>query len=351
MGKTSDSRSSTTVYGLSQAKLNSDRKARMHSDERAQALLTPETVRKYLAVGLCPYCGEGPFHNIAGHTTRLHGAGKKDLCDAAEITYSTSITSPALNEKLSARSQELSTKNIPMMQAARAKKYAKEKGKRNLSKKARAMNAEKLEVARADFRKRHPLSEERKDILGAANRERSKRLHQTIIKTVTDHPDLSYQEIAGLIGVAPATITRHMRAEGVNGARRLAATPVGRARYAKNNPGAAFAKSAEKKREQERQQWLATDQSWVALLTMAEQTGRNQKAMVARLKAIGVTVPDGRSQSTKINRAKRRFNDKEVHRMRKLHTDGQLIKTIAEEFNTNVRTVGDIVNRRQAYTD
>lgn len=60
---------------------------------------SPEAVKEAVLAGLCPCCGKGPFTLVARHTHAQHGIDTRQLRDLAGLTYSESITPPALRER------------------------------------------------------------------------------------------------------------------------------------------------------------------------------------------------------------------------------------------------------------
>lgn len=64
--------------------------------------LKHEDFRASILDGDCPLCGESGFKSIAGHFWNIHEISSRELRDEFGFTYSESICSVALHEKLSA---------------------------------------------------------------------------------------------------------------------------------------------------------------------------------------------------------------------------------------------------------
>ncbi len=67
-------------------------------------------IRSAIEQGECPWCDEGPFDQVAGHVSRLHGINARQLRDLAGLPYRASLSSEYLAETLSsARKAYLAT--------------------------------------------------------------------------------------------------------------------------------------------------------------------------------------------------------------------------------------------------
>ena len=63
--------------------------------------MSPDAVRAHIRAGICPFCGKGPFMNIALHTNRAHGVDKVALRTRARMLTSEPMCSPELSELMS----------------------------------------------------------------------------------------------------------------------------------------------------------------------------------------------------------------------------------------------------------
>ncbi len=68
--------------------------------------LDPETIQRAIAAGMCPWCPRGPFTVLAGHVVKLHGIGRRELCDMAGLMYSDSICDPDFSAAAAKRSRD-----------------------------------------------------------------------------------------------------------------------------------------------------------------------------------------------------------------------------------------------------
>lgn len=53
--------------------------------------MSAEHVRAFVRACMCPWCGEGPFLVLAGHTTRVHDIDRNRLRELAGVGYSESV--------------------------------------------------------------------------------------------------------------------------------------------------------------------------------------------------------------------------------------------------------------------
>jgi hypothetical protein len=109
--------------------------------------------RRCVLLGICPYCGRGPFKMLAGHTYRAHAVDKRELRDKAGLNYSDSILSPEQHAKKSAKAKKDfeegrilltpgGTKGLKPRWSPAGKKARSEASKRAYSPEARARGAE-----------------------------------------------------------------------------------------------------------------------------------------------------------------------------------------------------------------
>lgn len=69
--------------------------------------MTEGQIRAKVLEGICPFCGAGPFHVVAGHTVRVHDVGRRELRDLAGLYYSAQLTSPEYHDKRADLSRRL----------------------------------------------------------------------------------------------------------------------------------------------------------------------------------------------------------------------------------------------------
>lgn len=74
-------------------------RARQAGQHEQVVFPSEEAVREAVLAGICPCCGKGPFTLVARHTHAQHGIDTRQLRDLAGLTYSESITPPALREQ------------------------------------------------------------------------------------------------------------------------------------------------------------------------------------------------------------------------------------------------------------
>lgn len=297
-----------------------------------QSQLAPETVLRHIHAGLCPYCGKGPFDNLAGHTRRAHGYGKQDLCDAAGLTYASSITSPRLNtlliEKGRTRDMDPLRKNI------------NRGGPRKLSLAAKELNRQKLEKARRVSESSNPGKTAVEVMLEAAAAKSEKR--RAVIETaILDGLEngLTYGQISEGLGMA--NITRHVRRMQL---------PDGRSRAAAQSTETAAAKArnqqlAAERRAADSAEWEAGTKDWASVEQMAKNRGISVKSMRARLKRLGINI-DGRATSPRVGLAKRTLSDADVVAMRRAFAEGVLIQQLAATFAVHPNTASDAIHGR-----
>lgn len=107
-----------------------------HKDAEPQALLTEETVRKFIATCMCPYCPAGPFKALAMHTNSAHGIDRHELRARAGMLESESIASPEYRAACQAVAIKQDSGRIVAEYSASIK--GKKVGPRDLSDLARA---------------------------------------------------------------------------------------------------------------------------------------------------------------------------------------------------------------------
>jgi len=179
-----------------------------------QALLSQEVVREFIEVGICPWCGAGPFGLIASHVVRTHGIGRKELRDRAGLFHSASITSPEVRAKNKERGRrrgypEEARKGLAEWRASGPKRVESEASKS--LRQGLAREVRKPGNSNLSSEQKLEAVERMRSARSASTHERDLHIKQLINETSTP-----LIEIAASLGVHPRTLRQAMKRLGIN---------------------------------------------------------------------------------------------------------------------------------------
>lgn len=89
--------------GVREQRLRNLRKLAKTSAGSAErkASYSPEVLREFITAQICPWCGEGPYKVLAGHTSPTHGVDRFELREMAGLMKYEPICDPQISEEWS----------------------------------------------------------------------------------------------------------------------------------------------------------------------------------------------------------------------------------------------------------
>ncbi len=270
---------------------------RKHSD-------SPEVMRACIRLGVCPFCGDD-FKNLAAHTNRTHGIDKFELKKMAGIPKTNPACSQEFSESRSAAAIlafDL-TERRDLMRRMRDSQHGK---KRKYSEAGRAVQLAKLgRITRVPLQQTK-TPEELAEYARRAGRTNSfRRLAKVvgrdaeIVRRIQSGELL--RDISDDLGIHTRTAKKALERAGVSvDLRGPAAHHETRREKSKSS-----LKNAQKVREvnldkvriQRQARWEELGRTWSGLAVLADEWGVTEKTVVAYLKKVGESVPDGRQAS------------------------------------------------------
>lgn len=236
-------------------------------------------IRENVLAGLCPFCGEGPFKVVAGHTTRVHDVDRFELRDLAGLFYSDSICDPDYAEErseLARRNYEAGLTGIGPSQPGHTK---------TLSQRAQALQREKASKLTPEIRKAVGRTNSRRRLAAVADRDAE------IVALINS--GVLNKEIADRMDIHPATVAAVARREEIES--------DGRARYGATKRGVLtdnLRAGHERHRERmakESAELVRAYKAGASVYDLALRKGVTVKSMRDRLRRSGAKVPDGRA--------------------------------------------------------
>lgn len=243
--------------------------------------------REFIKSQTCPWCGEGPYKILAGHTWRAHGVSGEELREMAGLTKCASICDQQVSEEKASR-----LKGVRLPKSA----YAKQRKPRSLSEAGKQVCRAKLDEARG----RHPdrgaaqaksASQARVAKVAAENAPKYR-----AAEVLAAEGSLTLAEISSRVGLHPRTLGRHLKQAGVvpRELRTLRQrSPHQRAEF-RARMRAATAVRQEDLRRERLAYFASCGGSWDAVHACARHWGVTTKTAAAYLKKSGAHVPDGR---------------------------------------------------------
>lgn len=179
--KRTNGRSYTTL-GENESKV-AGASRRSHRSASPQSLLTAESLRRFIASGMCPYCPRGPFKCLSLHTGSVHGIDQKELRDRADLTSRDPISSEGLREECRKRAieRDIGATGGDVLRRARQEGKVPKHGRAGAAKVAAALAAARArqtpeERSRRAAHAQAAVTPEGRRRIGEANRNRAREL-------------------------------------------------------------------------------------------------------------------------------------------------------------------------------
>lgn len=218
-----------------------------------------DAMRAAIESQTCPWCGAGPYKMLASHTNKSHGVDKKELREMAGYTARVSICSPE-------RAEDARRSLVNREDWEETRKRANERSvQAGSSKLASAARVQKLQ-------------------------EDNKERYASIVAAIK--AGRGRHEVAKMHGVAPATVARVLRANGIAEDGRIRAAQLRPVDLEKMRQAAEQSRKRARQERIDRFRELGAD--WDAMCTMADEQRRTKRSMAAILRHDGLEVPDGR---------------------------------------------------------
>lgn len=260
---------------------------------------SPGAMRKFIEAQQCPWCDSGPWKVLAGHTHKSHGVSGAELREMAEMVKTASICAPGHSATAAARGKERASAGLltPLLTSDRSRR-------RVMSAAGRAAQRAKSLGQTAERRERAAA------VMVATKAAANSGRDQQVIALFDQ--GLLLTQIAEQMSISPITVKRVVRAVRGDGdllARRTGnerwrtATATARTRAHESRVRAIKAENARICTE-----FADRGGGWAALCGIAADCGVSVGSMRARLRALGVTVPDGRRASPLMGRRRNGSN-------------------------------------------
>lgn len=291
-----------------------------------------EALRRYIADGLCPFCGSGEYKNLGCHTNRSHGVSADELREMAGMLKGDRICSPELSETFRAIGRE---RGMPA-------------GARSAPRKPRVMSAAGREVNRAKLAAIRSPETQAKASRAAGDKTLAEFAgkHAEILRLF--HEGLLVAEIASRVGVATKTVKDAVKRAGVDSDLRvryrdLRSDDERKAAGRRIQAASLAARRAEALSLVER--FSAMGGSYTDVHTLATERGVSAKSMADRLRKAGADVPDGRPAANQS-----RYSEEDLTRMVARYEGGASQGQVAKEFGCNQAYVSLLLRKRGVKT-
>lgn len=223
-------------------------------------------IREFISAGSCPWCGSGPYDNLAMHTNRGHGITARELRELAGLTSRGRLCSPALSAK--AR-ENLERREDREEISARGTERAVEVHAHRIASRAQRTRWAESVVSR-----------------------------DALIVERLRAGDFAAM-IAADLGINPVTVARAARRLGLStDLRQIAARHPRRVAEFRANASAGVANKAEALKVCRVARFGELGGSWEAVHAVAAEWGVSAKTATAYLREAGVELPDGRVATT-----------------------------------------------------
>ena len=235
-------------------------------------------MREQARNGICPLCGKGAFRSVAGHVSRKHGIDRFQFKDMIGVYYSEGFTDPELRAAQSERGKKQYAEGRHGIRPRRKGDTVK------LSKAAAALQRDKVLSMPPEARARGA------QMLSRRRLEETRERDDEIARLAGEGK--MNMEIASRFDIHPATVQEVLRRRGIES--------DGRARYMATKRGIeppALRSSREEYTERmnaEGQELVERFRAGESPQALALERGISIKAMKARLKRYGASLPDGR---------------------------------------------------------
>lgn len=158
-----------------------------------------EALRKYIKAETCPWCGAGPFKNLACHTNRSHGVSADEFRELAGLKKTAPLCSEEYSQKCAERRPGQPLPPAAYERCGRTRRTYSEAGRAvQRAKAAKQPQANRDRAAR--------ISGDKQLAANAAK-------HAEILRLYAD--GVPMLEIASAVGVSPPTVSRTLKREGV----------------------------------------------------------------------------------------------------------------------------------------